>query len=265
MDRSRVGLWEAVIVVRRILPAGTLLTVLLAVSAVGGSEASAALVLTTLACSGGVEIQFCWSKEPLAECGELDALCELQGEGPVVLLGATHGLLHVPSIPVDMHCKKVTGKGTIKQPDPLGENTRIEMKETFEECLLEGSNTVAERCEVPATIVSQQLLAQPVSGTVLKVTPETGTVIMEIAFTSKAGKTCPSTVIGTRKVTGFCEFKVENPGTPEKTKTLSSVVLSGLLFVEKALELELSLTLAFENEAGEETLGGDLVDFTTEA
>ncbi len=227
------------------------LLALFAVTAVTAATASAAFVLSPEACGPNSPVvhNLCWNTtKVLAETEPL----ELPGEEEITAKGGPI-LFAVPSIPVEILCEKVESDpgGLIKQTAVLGPtatNGLISGSLLFKECILEGTNIVAERCVVPIEETSSELVGEATSNTTVLLEPAAGkTVFIEINFTSKEGQTCPATVFGLRKVTGKEELTTgEEPEEGKKTGT--SVVKSELLFIEKAAELTGSITVSFVNQ-----------------
>jgi hypothetical protein len=230
----------------------TVLFALLAVTAVAAataSTASATFVLTEIPCGSNapnpIVFNLCYgTSEELA----LSEPLELTGEESITAL-AGENLFFVPSIPVEILCKKAEGIGAnqlIKQLIVLGPNATsatVEGQLEFQECILEGTGTIASKCVIPTQEVTTALTGKAISTEAVLLKPAAGTVFIEINFTSKAGQTCPATVIGLRKVTGEEEVKV-NTEDELGQKTGSSVAKSELLFIEKQAELTGEITVS---------------------
>jgi hypothetical protein len=221
-----------------------------AVAAVTANTASAAFVLSTEPCNGNTPVvhNLCWNTtKALAESEPL----ELVGEEEVTGKGGPI-LFVVPSIPIEIECKSAEGVGTnrlVKQLVVLGigaTNSLSQGELEFRECALVGSNAVATKCAIPTNEVTKALTGEATSNTTGVAEPASGGVFIELEFKSKAGQTCPATVIGKRKVTGKEEgTTVAAPELGKKTGT--SVAKSGLLFIEKAAELTGEGVVTFVN------------------
>jgi hypothetical protein len=218
-----------------------------AVTAASAATASAAFTLSSEPCGGNSPVvhNLCWNTTKVL--AELEPL-ELTGIEEIKAVGGPI-LFNVPSIPVEILCEKIESTTTIDQSTvlgPLAKNSTIKGFILFMECSLEGTGTVATKCVIPVEEPSNELKSEAISNTAVLLEPASGTVFVEINFTSKAGQTCPATVIGLRKVTG--KEEVTTSEAPEEgQKVGESVVKSELLFIEKASELTGSITVSLVN------------------
>jgi hypothetical protein len=224
------------------------------VTAGAASSASAkSFELTSEPCHpGNGKFGVCWGT---SEATALAEPLELEGEEEVTAKSTTVALFVVPSIPVEIECLTVTnsGIGIVSQTSPLGvaKNTisgilKFGGMGATEECKLVGTNTVAERCEIPKEKNTVELQGEAINATEVHLLPKTGTVFIEIPFASKAGFTCPATVIGTRKVTGFQNLIVNADG--KASLVGAAVAESGLKFIEKQAKLTGSIEVKFINQ-----------------
>jgi hypothetical protein len=206
------------------------------VAAIWSTSASASFEITKVECSG--------SGIPTA-CIELEGkLFEVKGEETYSgkLVPGTEILFTVPSIPIEVACSEDVSSGTISQLNPGVEAVTAVGTLKLKGCSLIGTGAVATKCAIPTEKTTLSLLGTVVDEMPIKagkVIPASGTIIIEIPFSSKAGQTCPATVVGTRKVTGAdtCfdpEAEVDKAvHVGECTKTGSE-----LLFIEKAANFE---------------------------
>jgi hypothetical protein len=218
-----------------------------AASAMSASSASAAFTLTTKACTGGAFLGLCYENEKATECGEKSTVCELEGTSTETVSGGATTLKINTSPNVVVECKTASGSGTIDQLSPLTESAQI-LKGVigYKGCKITAPAEIVTKCVIPETKETNLLLGTLTSVEKLLLKPETGTVFIEIPFTSKEGQTCPATVKGTRSVTGEQEVTIASPETFGSSKTGTAVLVSKLEFFSQKAELteELTLTLA---------------------
>jgi hypothetical protein len=185
-----------------------------AISGVAASTASAAFVLKETACGSGSIVNLCWET---AEKGT--SLKQLSGEEEFLILLASGGVTLKATLGgsvVEIKCNDTIGFRTTKeveeglpedfallilQPEPLIANSTIDATLLFIECKLE--KELGTLCVVPTEKETAALV-----GTVeenennILFKPVSGTIFIEIPFSNNGSNTCPSTIKGTKKVTG---------------------------------------------------------------
>jgi hypothetical protein len=120
------------------------------------------------------------------------------------LVPGTEASLDVPSIALDILCKKDASTGEVEQTEPLV-NAVVARNGilTFSECHIAGE--VGTKCRV-----TEPIKTKPLKGTVIDempisagtVEPETGKTIAEVEIGNQAGQTCPATIKGINPVKG---------------------------------------------------------------
>jgi hypothetical protein len=174
--------------------------VLLLVGGASAAVASAEFKITELECTDeGIPTLCLESGTKLFEAQGAETYLGKLTPGTVATL-----LTELGGEPIEITCGKDESTGEVVQTSPLVQAVVAKhgiLK--LSECQLLG--TLGKKCKVPTEKSTTQL-----EGTVLEempvnaglVKPETGTTIIEVPFENKGSERCPSTILGTHKITG---------------------------------------------------------------
>jgi hypothetical protein len=220
---------------------------LVAMSAVAASSASAAFVLSTTACEGGVPA-LCWNSE--------GALLEFTGteEATGKLEAGTENLLKGNlGENIRITCTAAAVTGTIKQAEPLVVAGVIEKSTiAFSGCTITETAGLAKKCKINLEKVTTKALggtflnADPVSTTTFK--PEGSETFTGIVFENNGAEVCPATVKGEKLVKGK---QVCNNVEPEVHATVHLIQClttgSELKLGENVAEFDATFELTLKN------------------
>jgi hypothetical protein len=216
-----------------------------AFGAAGASSASAVFVLSAQECVGGTNVALCYEL--------LGGKFELTGTQAELVTGGKIVFTIKTTPEQKIECEKSKGHGTITQTEPLtaGKKTTLKGFLNYEGCKL--ITEPKAKCITQVNDETKELEGVLETESTLALKPATGTVFIEIEYTSVPGQTCPATFIGKHSVTGTQTVEILNPGVAEKTKK-GKAIGHTLKFFSAEAELTQELTMAFENEAGGEKL-----------
>jgi hypothetical protein len=206
----------------------------LALSGLAATTASAeTFKLTSTACQGGTTIAICYQgTNPAGKVGTW----ELEGDQSITALAGTGRLIEpsLESLTIECNGANSGGEPVILQHSPLGNGlTTIEGGDLiFLGCKITAPASPAERCEIPSTLGTVNLLGELESETDVVLTPESGTTFITFPFKNKSTLTCPAAFVGELKIKGSQLINILNPSVPEATKLGEVASLSGLTFGE---------------------------------
>jgi len=211
----------------------------LALGGIGTTTASASevsfLLLTSLACSSGELIAFCWESN-----ASENTLLELEGEEEFTI-SAPSGITLLETLggeeTFEITCEATDAYhmtngvtelgGLILQHSPLQQDYSINARFLFSGCLLIG--LLGAKCKIPTEKATMPLVANPRSATDIVFEPESGTVFIEIPFEQRSG--CSVAFMRTSALTGtqLCTWEGSTT-SPALTERLLECGKSGLRF-----------------------------------